>query len=112
MSRPPDNESPFKKDEPVSRSRKWILLLLFSVLLMIIFRIVYWYDNPSFLLQVQDMTGVLDLGRAVDLFDVGDVGRFLSMMQAGVVGIGLSIVLIWQLKRVARYTKHCQQNRN
>jgi uncharacterized membrane-anchored protein len=93
MRKADDSESPFKKDEPVSRSRKWMLLLLICITLNLAQTLYGWIMKPP------------SLG---DL----DVLEFVTLLHSALAGLLLLLVMFYYLWRAAREAKQCQEKRN
>ena len=85
MSTPPENESPFKRDEPVSRSRKWMLLAFLCLVLSLANQVAGYVRQPVFTLD--------DLWRSL----------------LAVTLYGMLLVFLW---RAARMSGHCRKHRS
>jgi hypothetical protein len=93
MSRPGETESPFKRDEPVSRSRKWMLLLLGCLALVVGMTLVGWILHPPSLGDL-DITG------------------FVTVLQGFITVVVCLVVMFKYLWRVAREAKQCREKRS
>jgi hypothetical protein len=85
MPPPTETESPFKRDEPVSRSRKWMLLALAGLVICVADRVRDYWRQPRF--------GLDDLWPAL-------------------VWLAAYGSLLWYLWRSVVLTGHCRSRRS
>jgi hypothetical protein len=93
MSRPGENESPFKKDEPVSGSRKWMLLLLMWCALVVGGVVIGCCFYPPSLGEL-------------------DISGFVTVLQGFITAVVFVAVMLRSLWRLARDAKACRQKRS
>ena len=106
MPRANESDSPFKRDEPVSRSRKWMLLLFANMILGLAVFVATWILDPG------SLTRWLESAAAQSYMPFGEVTGFLSMMYAVFTSLAFSLGLLFLLWRAARQTKECRNKRN
>lgn len=113
MARPGESESPFKKDDPAGRSRKWVLIVFYFWILSALFMLAGWIVDPmslgEFLAWAQVLTPVWIIIRDPDYHEIYG---FLTMMIFLFVIVIAAVVMTVQLWRIARAAKHCQEKRS
>ena len=108
-----DTDSLFKRDEPVSGSRKWMLVIFYAWILFMGVVLFVWYVEPQFLLaQIRMGEALLPMWYIIRDPDFYEIYGFLLMIVFLFIIIAGMILMTVQLRRIARTARLCREKRN